>query len=108
MGIGNRYKIVKKVQDGSWLIQQAKLPLIKRNRSQLFGIFRLRWSHHTTVLKNKVHGQTVRFEVAQSQNGGRCTQLPCDGGHDLPEKLIKIGYCGTSIQSSAQCFVRFR
>src|ERR1700751_5211073 len=39
----------------AWLIQQAELSLIERNRLQPFRIFRFRGSHHTIVLKNKVY-----------------------------------------------------
>jgi hypothetical protein len=76
--------------NGGRLFQKAKLSLIERNSLQPFRILRFRRSHHATVLKNKVQGQNVLFEVAHSQNGRSRTQLPCQRAHHLPEELIQF------------------
>ena len=81
---------------------------VRRHGSRGFWIVRFGRRHDSAALEDELQSQGVLFEVKHSQRRRDGIQLPGNGSHHLPKEIIQFRDRGERIQTSPECFVRFR
>src|SRR6201987_6367749 len=92
---------IENTGDSRWLVQKSGGTLfVQPQRPPAFGKFRFGRRHHSSILEEEFHSQSVLLEVKHSQRGSDRPQLPGDRRHHLPKEIIQFGHRGKRVQTT--------